>query len=164
MKINADFDQRVLLHADQIEWMASPMPGVSRRPLDRIGDEVARATTIVRFDPGSDFSPHTHGGGEEFIVLEGVFQDELGDILGESSDLLSQFVADPVAVERTLALERTRSEIGKLESEMAKSLRLYRENVIDIDKFGELHQPMESRLSQRYSGLHDRCYADSLSD
>ena len=53
MKINADFDQRVLLHADQIDWMASPMPGVSRRPLDRIGGEVARATTIVRFDPGS---------------------------------------------------------------------------------------------------------------
>lgn len=79
MKINADFDQRVLLHADRIDWMASPMPGVSRRPLDRIGDEVARATTIVRFDPGSRFSPHTHGGGEEFIVLEGVFQDEQGD-------------------------------------------------------------------------------------
>ena len=79
MKINADFDQRVLLHADEIDWIASPMPGVSRRPLDRIGGEVARATTIVRFDPGSVFSPHTHDGGEEFIVLEGVFQDEQGD-------------------------------------------------------------------------------------
>lgn len=79
MKINADFDQRVLLHADEIDWAASPMPGVSRRPLDRIGGEVARATTIVRFDPGSVFSPHTHDGGEEFIVLEGVFQDEQGD-------------------------------------------------------------------------------------
>ena len=47
--------------------------------LDRIGDEVARATTIVRFDPGSEFSAHVHTGGEEFIVLEGVFQDEQGD-------------------------------------------------------------------------------------
>jgi anti-sigma factor ChrR (cupin superfamily) len=79
MKINADFNQRVVLHADEIEWRASPMPGVSRRPLDRIGDEVARATTIVRYDPGSHFSPHTHDGGEEFIVLDGVFQDEHGD-------------------------------------------------------------------------------------
>jgi len=79
MKINADFNQRVLLHADKIDWIASPMPGVSRRPLDRIGGEVARATTIVRFDPGSRFSPHVHGGGEEFIVLDGVFQDEQGD-------------------------------------------------------------------------------------
>jgi len=47
--------------------------------LDRIGGEIARATTIVRFAKGSSFSAHTHGGGEEFIVLEGVFQDESGD-------------------------------------------------------------------------------------
>ena len=45
----------------------------------RIGDEIARATSIVRYAPGSHFSPHTHGGGEEFLVLEGVFQDEHGD-------------------------------------------------------------------------------------
>lgn len=47
--------------------------------LDRIGDEVARATSIVRYAPRSNFSPHTHGGGEEFLVLDGVFQDEHGD-------------------------------------------------------------------------------------
>jgi len=55
------------------------MKGVERRMLDRIGDEVARATSIVRYAPSSHFSPHTHGGGEEFLVLEGVFQDEHGD-------------------------------------------------------------------------------------
>lgn len=79
MKINANFDQRVLLHADEIDWAPSPITGVSRRPLDRIGDEVARATSIVRYDAGSKFSPHVHAGGEEFIVLGGVFQDEHGD-------------------------------------------------------------------------------------
>ena len=79
MKINADFDQRVVVHTDEIEWIQSPMPGVERRPLDRVGDEVARATTIVRYAPGSHFSPHVHTGGEEFIVLEGTFQDEHGD-------------------------------------------------------------------------------------
>ena len=47
--------------------------------LDRVGGEVARATTIVRYAPASRFSPHTHGGGEEFLVLDGVFQDEHGD-------------------------------------------------------------------------------------
>lgn len=47
--------------------------------LDRIGGEVARATSVVRYAPGSSFSPHTHGGGEEFLVLDGVFQDEHGD-------------------------------------------------------------------------------------
>ena len=55
------------------------MTGVARRKLDRIGDEVARATSLVRYDPGSAFSEHTHGGGEEFFVLEGTFQDEHGD-------------------------------------------------------------------------------------
>ncbi len=55
------------------------MPGVDRRMLDRLGDEVARATSIVRYAPDSKFSPHVHTGGEEFFVLEGVFQDEHGD-------------------------------------------------------------------------------------
>src|SRR5438105_15557711 len=54
-------------------------PGSTRRMLDRIGDEVARATSIVRYAPASPFSAHTHGGGEEFLVLDGVFQDEHGD-------------------------------------------------------------------------------------
>lgn len=79
MDLNADFSERVVVHADHIDWQASPMPGVDRRILDRIGDEVARATTIVRYAPGSSFSAHTHTGGEEFIVLDGVFQDEHGD-------------------------------------------------------------------------------------
>ncbi len=46
---------------------------------DRVGGGVARATSIVRYAPASRFSPHVHGGGEEFIVLDGVFQDEHGD-------------------------------------------------------------------------------------
>ncbi len=79
MNLNSDFDKRVMVHSDQIDWLASPMAGVDRRMLDRVGDEVARATTIVRYAAGSKFSAHTHTGGEEFIVLDGVFQDEHGD-------------------------------------------------------------------------------------
>ena len=79
MELNADFDKRVVVQSEQLEWSASPMPGVDRRMLDRIGGEVARATTIVRYAPDSKFSAHTHTGGEEFIVLDGVFQDEHGD-------------------------------------------------------------------------------------
>lgn len=78
MELNADFTQRVLVHSNTMAWVASPMVGVDRRMLDRIGDEVARATSIVRYAPDSAFSAHTHGGGEEFIVLEGVFEDEHG--------------------------------------------------------------------------------------
>lgn len=79
MKIHADFSQRVLVHSDEEPWIASPMQGVDRRPLDRVGGEVARATSIVRYAPGSHFASHVHSGGEEFLVLDGVFQDEHGD-------------------------------------------------------------------------------------
>ena len=79
MRLNADFNARASAHAGPSDWVASPMPGVERRMLDRIGEEVARATSIVRYAPGSAFSPHTHGGGEEFFVLDGTFQDGEGD-------------------------------------------------------------------------------------
>lgn len=79
MEINADFSRRSAVHAARMPWVPSPIAGVERRMLDRIGGEVARATSIVRYAPSSHFSAHTHGGGEEFFVLEGVFQDEHGD-------------------------------------------------------------------------------------
>src|SRR5260221_11120889 len=79
MRINADFTKRASVHAGESEWVKSPMPGVERRMLDRVGDEVARATSIVRYAPGTAFSPHSHLGGEEFFVLDGIFQDERGD-------------------------------------------------------------------------------------
>ena len=69
MNLNDDFTKRAVVHGAQTEWVASPMVGVDRRMLDRIGDEVARATTVVRYAPDSQFSQHTHTGGEEFIVV-----------------------------------------------------------------------------------------------
>jgi len=79
MELNADFSRRAVVHAAQLDWIPSPIQGVERRMLDRIGEEVARATSFVRYAPQSRFSAHVHGGGEEFLVLEGVFQDEYGD-------------------------------------------------------------------------------------
>jgi anti-sigma factor ChrR (cupin superfamily) len=79
MRVHADFDRRIVLRPEDRRWVPSPMPGVERQLLDRLGDEVARATSVVRYAPGSRFSPHTHGGGEELLVLEGTFSDESGD-------------------------------------------------------------------------------------
>ena len=73
------FNEQAIVHAGTLEWLPSPMPGVRRRMLDRLGEDGARATSIVSYAPGSVFSAHTHGGGEEFLVLSGVFQDEHGD-------------------------------------------------------------------------------------
>src|SRR5262245_45104936 len=79
MEINADVSRRAAVQAARIPWVRSALAGVERRMLDRIGGEVARATSIVRYAPNSHFSAHTHDGGEEFLVLEGVFSDEHGD-------------------------------------------------------------------------------------
>jgi anti-sigma factor ChrR (cupin superfamily) len=77
--LNADFSRRVVIATDELPWVASPQAGVERRPLDRIGAEVARATSLVRYAGGSAFPPHDHGLGEEFLVLDGIFSDEHGD-------------------------------------------------------------------------------------
>lgn len=79
MLLNDDLSVRTLVHAGELDWVPSPAKGVERRMLFRIGDEKARATSIVRYAPGSHFARHGHPGGEEFLVLEGVFQDETGD-------------------------------------------------------------------------------------
>ena len=79
MRLHADLTQRAVVFAADLPWRDSPLPGVQRRMLERDGEEVARATSIVRYAPDSSFAAHTHGGGEEFLVLDGVFSDEHGD-------------------------------------------------------------------------------------
>ncbi|EIK51915.1 hypothetical protein YO5_00150 [Stutzerimonas stutzeri TS44] len=76
--LNQDISVRAIVHAAALPWIASPLAGVDRRPLYRVGGEQARATSLVRYAPGSHFSAHTHSGGEEFLVLEGTFEDENG--------------------------------------------------------------------------------------
>jgi anti-sigma factor ChrR (cupin superfamily) len=77
--LNDEFSQRVAAYPGDAVWTPSPLPGVDRRMLDRVGGEIARATSVVRYRPGSRFDRHVHGGGEELFVLDGVFSDERGD-------------------------------------------------------------------------------------
>jgi anti-sigma factor ChrR (cupin superfamily) len=77
-RIFADLTLSAAVDTAAMGWLPSPAAGVERKPLDRDGGEVARATSIVRYAPGSRFSPHLHERGEEFLVLEGVFADEQG--------------------------------------------------------------------------------------
>ncbi|HMA30817.1 MAG TPA: cupin domain-containing protein [Casimicrobiaceae bacterium] len=79
MELNADFNARVVIDTKTAPWIPSPEPGVERKLLDRVGDEVARATSIVRYAPGSAFVAHEHALGEEFLVLGGTFADESGE-------------------------------------------------------------------------------------
>ncbi|MBK6601898.1 MAG: cupin domain-containing protein [Betaproteobacteria bacterium] len=79
MALNADFGNRVVIDTRTAPWIASPEPGVERKLLDRVGDEVARATSVVRYASGSSFASHEHVLGEEFLVLSGTFADESGE-------------------------------------------------------------------------------------
>jgi hypothetical protein len=79
MQLRCDLDAYVCVPAEEQSYVASPMAGVERILLDRVGDEVAVATSIVRYAPASHFPAHDHALGEEFIVLDGVFSDEHGD-------------------------------------------------------------------------------------
>ncbi|MGV0998830.1 MAG: cupin domain-containing protein [Fluviibacter sp.] len=79
MLVNTNFDDRIVVDTLKSTWVLSPVPGVERKLLDRLGAEEARATSIVGYAAGSSFTPHEHPLGEEFLVLSGVFSDEHGD-------------------------------------------------------------------------------------
>jgi anti-sigma factor ChrR (cupin superfamily) len=76
--IHADFAIPAIVTPDQYDWVSSPQVGVERVMFDRVGDEVARATSIVRYAAESYFPRHVHTGGEEIFVLAGTFSDETG--------------------------------------------------------------------------------------
>ncbi len=78
MQLNHDLSKRVVLHSEQLPWQPSPVAGVMRRLLARDGGEDARATSIVRYEPGASFAAHAHPQGEEIVVLDGEFADEHG--------------------------------------------------------------------------------------
>ncbi len=79
MRIHADLSERAVANSAALPWVPSPLPGVERRMLERAGGEVARLTSVVRYAPASRFTAHAHGGGEEYLVLEGTFSDDTGD-------------------------------------------------------------------------------------
>lgn len=77
--LHTDFTQRVVVDTTDLSWVASPQSGVLRKMIERDGGEVARATSIVKYETGTHFDEHRHELGEEIFVLEGVFSDQFGD-------------------------------------------------------------------------------------
>jgi anti-sigma factor ChrR (cupin superfamily) len=78
LQLHADLTQRAVVNSAALPWHASPCARVERRMLERDGDEVARATSVVRYAPGARFDAHTHELGEEILVLDGTLSDEAG--------------------------------------------------------------------------------------
>ena len=59
MRLNADLTLRAVVHASALPWQKSPVPGVERLMLHRVGDEVAQATSIVRLRAGEPLQTRT---------------------------------------------------------------------------------------------------------
>ena len=78
--LNQDFTKRVVINTLIGEWHTSPSSGVERLYLERDNmGEFAKASSIVKFQPGSEFEDHMHDNGEEIFVLDGIFSDQYGD-------------------------------------------------------------------------------------
>ncbi len=60
----------------KLEWRQGMVPGLKVASLHQ---DLTRHTALVRWAPETRFNPHTHVGGEEILVLEGVFRDEHGE-------------------------------------------------------------------------------------
>lgn len=74
-----DLNRRVTINTNEYSWVITQKRGVWRKKLEREFSEKGHATSIVRYNPGTSFAPHSHPNGEEILVLEGTFSDEHGD-------------------------------------------------------------------------------------
>ena len=67
--------QRVVIDTRAAPWYQGMMAGLTVLPLHERGSE---HVALVRWAPSTRFRRHHHWGGEEILVLEGVFEDEHG--------------------------------------------------------------------------------------
>ena len=80
IELNADKKNSVLVNVDgAAATQAAGQTDVKRTMYERVGGEVARASTKVTFKPNTPFPSHVHDGGEEFVVLSGVWKDKWGN-------------------------------------------------------------------------------------
>lgn len=71
----ADDTATVRLDTASMQWLPGLVPGLTVMPLHQHAGEHA---ALVRWQPETFFQGHTHFGGEEILVLDGVFEDEFG--------------------------------------------------------------------------------------
>ena len=65
----------VKIDTNSQQWLPGLVDGLSVMPLHSFATE---HTALVKWEPGTHFQPHTHIGGEDIFVIEGVFEDEYG--------------------------------------------------------------------------------------
>jgi anti-sigma factor ChrR (cupin superfamily) len=113
MELHTDTKIRVAVNTADMSWVASPVNGIDRKMLERYGDEIARATSLVRYAPDSSFTPHQHELGEEILVLDGVFQDEHGIALGSDVTITAESFGLEPTPGKLIAATRTRYTLAR---------------------------------------------------
>ena len=63
------------IRGNELDWRQGMVPGLKVTSLHQ---GLTKHTALVRWAPETRFNPHTHVGGEEILVLEGIFRDEHG--------------------------------------------------------------------------------------
>jgi len=71
----ADDSTQLALNTTAQQWRPGLVPGLSVMPLHEYNGV---STALVRWAPNTQFNRHIHVGGEEILVLQGLFCDEHG--------------------------------------------------------------------------------------
>lgn len=74
-RFDSEERDRIVVDTRKSAWLPGLIEGLSVLPLYAHGTE---SVALVRWLPHTSFMPHTHFGGEEILVLLGVFEDEHG--------------------------------------------------------------------------------------
>lgn len=69
---------QVRINAQKNPWLQGMVEGLTVLPLYSQADH-PESMALVKWQPETYFSRHTHPGGEEILVLEGTFEDEHGE-------------------------------------------------------------------------------------
>jgi anti-sigma factor ChrR (cupin superfamily) len=72
---DAEDTSAIRLDTASMQWLPGLVPGLAVMPLHQHSGEHA---ALVRWQPQTFFQSHAHFGGEEVLVLDGVFEDEFG--------------------------------------------------------------------------------------
>lgn len=103
--LEEDEQEQAVVLTRETPWLRGLVEGLSVMPLSRSG---TRNTALVRWDPGTRFVMHRHYGGEEILVVQGVFEDEHGRY-GEGSWIQSPHLSQhtPFSDEGCIILVKT---------------------------------------------------------
>ena len=80
VSIHGDLTAFCAVDTKAMDWTSSPSSTVWRKRVHLVGPaESGQVTSVVCYDSHSSFPAHDHPGGEEILVLDGVFSDQQGD-------------------------------------------------------------------------------------